>query len=187
MTPLEAALAFGALLLVVDPVALAPVFAALIALAGALGHLVIPEVAAHAGAIHLALAAALAVVGAAMIAGRAGLAPGAARSRVRRNPALSPLAVPLIAGPGALGAMAMFAGRYAGEWAALGVLYGCLAAVAALTYAAFRASGAIARRMGPRGAAAVSRVLGIVLVVMAGRFLWEGLRDFGLLAGRAAA
>lgn len=209
MTLWETLLAFGTLLIIVDPIALAPVFAALtagmapdamrrvalratllgfvlIALAGLLGHLVIPMVQAHEGVLHLALAAALLIVGVAMVTGRSGMGASASAGP-RRDPTLVPLTVPLIAGPGAFGAMAMLAGRHAGQWEALTTLYACLALVAGLTYAAFRGAGLIDRRLGARGAAAISRLLGVVLIVMAAVFLRDGLRAFGLIGGGSGA
>lgn len=204
MTPGAAAVTFLALLVIVDPVALAPAFGALtrgmdapavrrtaavaalagfalLGVAGVAGHAVLRAIGAEMALVHLLVAAALLVMGAAMLLGRGGL--GAGGGARRRDPALVPLAVPLIAGPGALGAMVMFAGRNAGHWGALAALYGVLAAVGALTYAAFRAAGPITARLGERGVRLITRGLGLVLVGVAARFLVDALRDYGVLGG----
>lgn len=203
MTPAQAALAFASLLVIVNPVALAPVFAeltrgmpparvrrtalvavgagfALIGAAGVAGHAALRLIGAEMALVHLVVAAALLVMGAAMLLGRGGL--GSLGGAGRRDPALVPLAVPLIAGPGALGAMVMFAGRSAGHPGSLALLYGLLAAVAGLTWAAFAAAEAIAARLGDRGVRLITRALGLVLIGVAARFLVEGLRDYGVLA-----
>lgn len=207
MTPAAAALTFVSLLVIVDPVALAPVFGALtrdmdaararrtarvavaagfalLAAAGLLGHRALAALGAESALVHLVVAAVLLVVGAAMLVGGGDL--GRLAGRAGRDPALVPLAVPLIAGPGALGAMVMFAGRNAGQPAAIAMLYAMLAVVAAFTYGAFRAAEPITRRLGPRGVRTITRILGAVLVAAAARFLWEGLRDYGVIGGAGA-
>ncbi len=207
MTPGQAALTFLALLVIVDPVALAPVFGALtrgmapaaarrtalvavlagfalLGIAGIAGHAALQALGAETALAHLIVAAALIVLGAAMLAGRGGM--GGLIGTARRDPALVPLATPLIAGPGALGAMVMFAGKYAGETGPLAMLYGLLATVGAATYAAFRASGPITRRLGERGVRLITRALGLVLIGVAARFLIEALRDYGLIGATGA-
>ncbi|MBA3323965.1 MAG: MarC family protein [Rhodobacteraceae bacterium] len=206
MTPGQAALTFVTLLVIVDPVALAPVFGgltrdmpeskvrrtaavavlggfALLAVAGVAGHAVLRALGAEMALAHLLVAAALLLMGAAMLLGVGGF--GLPGGRGRRDPALVPLAAPLIAGPGALGAMVMFAGRNAGQWSALGTLYALLAAVAALTYLAFRAAEPITARLGGRGVRLITRALGLVLVAASVRFLIDALRDYGLIGGGA--
>lgn len=204
MTAVHAALAFLSLLVIVDPVALAPVFAALtggmdagqrrrvalkavaagfalIALAGVAGPAALRAIGAEAALAHVVLAAALLALGLAMLLGR-GL-DGLARAG-RRDPSLIPLATPLIAGPGAMGAMVMFAGR---DEARIGLLYAILAAVAVVTYAVLGQADRIADRLGARGVRLVTRALGLVLIGAAGRFLIEGLRDYGVLGGAGGA
>jgi multiple antibiotic resistance protein len=208
MTLPQAALTFVSLLVIVDPIALAPVFAALtggmtpararrtarvavlagfglLAAAGLAGHLVVRALAAETAPLHLALAGLLVAMGALMLGGRGGL--DAVRAPARRDPAVAPLAVPLIAGPGALGAMVAFAGREAGRPAGLVTLYALLAAVGVLTYLALRASEPIARRLGERGVRMVTRVLGAALILAGARFLYEGLQAYGLVGGRSGA
>lgn len=203
MNPAAAALAFASLLVIVNPVALAPVFAeltrgmpparvrrtalvavaagfGLIGAAGFAGHWVLQLIGAEMALVHLVVAAGLLVMGAAMLLGGFGL--GALGGAGRRDPALAPLAVPLIAGPGALGAMVMLTGRYAGDAASLALLYALLAGVAALTFAAFESAEAIAARLGDRGVRLITRALGLVLVGVAAKFVFEGLRAYGVLA-----
>jgi multiple antibiotic resistance protein len=208
VTAAQAALAFGTLLVIVDPVAIAPVFGALtrdmdeararrtarfsvmagfalLGAAGLAGHAILKAVGANLPLAHLAVGAALLIVGAAMVAGRGAAAPGGGGTR--RDPTFFPLAVPVIAGPGGMGAMVMLTGKNAGDPAALGLVYALLGLVAAITYASFRASGAITRRLGNRGVALVTRIFGALLIVAAARFLFEALRDYGTIASRGTA
>ncbi len=205
MTALQAALAFATLVVIVDPLALAPVFGvltrdmpqarvrrtalvavlagfALLGVAGLAGHAALRAIGARIALVHLVVAAALMALGVLMLLGRAGLDSfGGAR---RRGPALFPLAFPLIAGPGAAGAMVMFAGKYAGHAGGLAALFAVLAAVGALTHAAFRAAGPLTDRLGPAALRVVTRILGVVLVGAAARFLFEALRDYGVIGAQ---
>ncbi len=207
MTATQAALAFVSLFVIVDPVALAPVFGALtrgmtparvrrtaivatltgfalIAAAGVVGDAALGAFGAEKALVHVVVAGALLVMGLAMLSGRGGI--GAVAGSAGRDPALFPLAVPLIAGPGALGVMAVLNGKYATHAAARIELYAVLAAVAVVTCAAFLASAPITRRLGDRGVRLITRALGLALIAVAGRFLFEGLRDYGLIGGAAA-
>lgn len=200
MTPAQAALAFASLLVIVNPLAIAPVFAALtqrmeedrarrtarvcvlagfalIGAAGLAGHALLRIFGANLPLAHLALGAALMAVGATMLAGRGAPVPSAAAAG--RDPTFFPLAVPVIAGPGAMGVMVMLTGRNAGDPAALGAVYALLGLVGAITYAAFRGSGALARRLGDRGVAVITRIFGAALIGTAARFLFEALREYG--------
>lgn len=203
----EAALALLSILVIIDPIALVPVFAALtagrpevevrriaargtlagfalLAIAGLVGHAALTALGADAPLIHLIGGGALVAIGAAMLFG-GGIAPAAAAGP-RRDPTFVPLAVPLIAGPGALGAMIVLTARHAGHPAALGELYAILALVAVITLVALRAAGPIACRIGPRGQRAVVRILGLVLVLVAARFFYEGLTALGIPGRRPA-
>jgi multiple antibiotic resistance protein len=207
MTPVHAAAMFASLLVIVNPVALAPVFGALtrgmdcgrsrrtaavavaagfalLAAAGLAGHALLTALGAEKALVHLVVATALMVVGVAMLAGRA--APVAA-GPTARDPALVPLAVPLIAGPGAIGAMVMFSGKADGQPGAIATLYAALAVVAGLTFAAFLAAAPITRRLGVRGVALITRGLGALLVVVAARFFVIAAHDFGLIGAAGAA
>ncbi|MBP7001373.1 MarC family protein [Amaricoccus sp.] len=202
----EALLAFLSLAAIVNPVALAPAFAALtagrppaetrrialratligfalIGLGGRLGHAALRGLGADAPMIHLVVGGALVAMGTAMLFG-VGVGVGA-EAAPRRDPTWAPLAVPLVAGPGAVGAMVMLVSRHAGQAGATAELYAILAAVGLLTWASFRAADAIGRRLGPRGMRLVVRGLGLVLIVVAGRFLYEGLAAYGVLERRA--
>jgi multiple antibiotic resistance protein len=94
--------------------------------------------------------------------------------------AVSPIAVPLLAGPGTIVTVILFQGQY-GQVFALGV---CLVVFAAafliLNYAGF-----IARLFGPVGMLAVSRVMQIFIIAIGVSFMFSGLRQsFPVLLGQ---
>lgn len=91
-----------------------------------------------------------------------------------------PLAIPLIAGPGAIASIMLFFAEYEGAAERAMVLLGAGANLA-LCLAAFLAAGPIARVMGPTVAAMLTRVFGILLAALAAQFVVDGVRNaFGI-------
>jgi multiple antibiotic resistance protein len=93
-----------------------------------------------------------------------------------RNIAAFPLAVPLMAGPGAITATVLLAGRTEGHLQALTMLVGVILVVVALCYAVFRAAGRIAKLLGITGNAVLSRLLGVLLAALAVQYVVDGIR-----------
>ena len=104
------------------------------------------------------------------------------RTEVQPDPSVFPLAMPLIAGPGALAAMILLTSKNSGDVGALVAVHAVLVVVLALTYALFRAGGLIERLLGNTGVVVVTRLLGILLAALAVQFVLDGLREVGLLA-----
>jgi multiple antibiotic resistance protein len=93
-----------------------------------------------------------------------------------RNIAAFPLAVPLMAGPGAITATVLLAGRAGGSPTALALLIGVICAVLAICYAAFLAGGRLARALGTTGNVVLSRLLGVLLAALAVQYVIDGIR-----------
>jgi multiple antibiotic resistance protein len=93
-----------------------------------------------------------------------------------RNIAAFPLAIPLMAGPGAITATVLLAGRTGGHPAALAMLLGVICAVVAICYAAFMAAGRVARVLGTTGNVVLSRLLGVLLAALAVQYIIDGIR-----------
>jgi multiple antibiotic resistance protein len=98
-----------------------------------------------------------------------------------RNVAAFPLAIPLLAGPGAITATVLLAGRAAGSLLLTGVLLAVVAFVAASCFVAFLLAGRISRMLGLTGNIVLSRLLGVLLAALAVQFVVDGIR--ALLAG----
>ena len=92
-----------------------------------------------------------------------------------KNIAAFPLAIPLMAGPGAITAMILLAGRAEGNWEKLGVLYGVAALVMLACYICFLAAERISKTLGITGRAVISRLLGIILAALAVQFMIDGV------------
>lgn len=92
-----------------------------------------------------------------------------------------PLAIPLLAGPGAISTTIIAAEK--GGLAHLAVLLVCIVLVCLLTWWALRSAAGIADRLGVTGLNIATRILGLLLAAMAVQTMAEGLK--GLFPGLA--
>jgi multiple antibiotic resistance protein len=93
-----------------------------------------------------------------------------------RNIAAFPLAIPLMAGPGAITATVLLAGRTDAQPVRLVMLLGVIVAVLTLCFAVFMLAGRIARVIGTTGNVVLSRLLGVLLAALAVQFVIDGVR-----------
>jgi multiple antibiotic resistance protein len=93
-----------------------------------------------------------------------------------RNVAAFPLAIPLMAGPGAITATVLLAGRSEGDPKRLVILLAVIAFVAALCGAVFLLGTHIGRLLGVTGNIVLSRLLGVLLAALAVQFVVDGVR-----------
>jgi len=93
-----------------------------------------------------------------------------------RNIAAFPLAIPLMAGPGAITATVLLAGRGNGEPLRLALLLAVIAGVVALCLAVFLVASRIAHLLGATGSAVLSRLLGVLLAALAVQYVIDGVR-----------
>ena len=98
-----------------------------------------------------------------------------------RNIAAFPLAIPLMAGPGAITATVLLAGRAGGDPVRLAALVGIIAVVMASCLLVFLAAGRIERLLGATGNTVLSRLLGVLLAALAVQFVVDGVK--ALMAG----
>jgi multiple antibiotic resistance protein len=89
---------------------------------------------------------------------------------------LVPLAIPLLAGPGAISTTIIAAERGSGV-AHFGAILGVIAAVSLLTWLVLRAANAIGERMSKTGLNIATRLLGLLLAAFAVQTMAEGLRQ----------
>lgn len=94
-----------------------------------------------------------------------------------------PLATPLIAGPGAMGAVILLMANTHGNLAAQAVVISALLAVLLLTLGLLLAATQVQRLFGVTGMHVVSRVFGVLLSALAVQFMFDGLAQSGLLSG----
>ncbi|MGE3474420.1 MAG: MarC family protein [Rhodospirillaceae bacterium] len=94
----------------------------------------------------------------------------------RPDVAVFPLAVPLIAGPGAITSVILLQSQNAASLAGRSIVAGVMVAVLLITGLAFLVAGPIMRMLGVTGINVMTRVLGIILAALAVSNILEGLR-----------
>ena len=91
-----------------------------------------------------------------------------------------PMAMPMLAGPGAIAAVMLLMNEADGLSESLEVL-GALAAVLAITAAALVAAGPLIRLLGDKVEAVITRLLGVLLAALAAQYVIDGLKgSFGI-------
>jgi multiple antibiotic resistance protein len=98
-----------------------------------------------------------------------------------RNIAAFPLAIPLMAGPGAITATVLLSGRAEGSLLLLSLLIAVVALVATACFLAFLSAGRLGRLLGVTGNIVLSRLLGVLLAALAAQYVVDGIR--AVLAG----
>jgi multiple antibiotic resistance protein len=94
-----------------------------------------------------------------------------------RNIAAFPLAIPLMAGPGAITATVLLAGHARGDRLLIAALVTVVAIVAASCVVAFVLAGRISRLLGMTGNIVLSRLLGVLLAALAVQYVVDGVRS----------
>lgn len=95
---------------------------------------------------------------------------------VKNNAALVPLATPMLAGPGAITAVLVW--KQLPEQGGLLPLLIAIIAVCLVVYLVFRFAQLISRFMGVGGLRVVTRLMGLLLAVIAVQFMLSGLKAF---------
>ena len=91
-----------------------------------------------------------------------------------------PMAMPMLAGPGAIASVMLLTSKAPGIQGTLVVL-GALAAIMAITLAALLAAGPMMRVFGSNVEAVITRLLGVLLAALAAQYVIDGLRAaFGI-------
>ncbi|MBK5926144.1 MarC family protein [Rhodobaculum claviforme] len=198
--------AFVTLFVVVDPIGLAPIF---VALTQGLGARARRGIAVRACLVSVVLLAAFGLLGEEIL-GFIGISMPAfqiagglllfltaldmlfERRTARRedkaghedpgaDPSVFPLAMPLIAGPGAMASMILLTGQARGDPLGIAAVLAVMVAVVALVFVMFLAAGLIERALGRLGTLVVTRLLGMLLAALSVQFVLDGLRALGVV------
>ncbi|MFT4620055.1 MAG: multiple antibiotic resistance protein [Sulfitobacter sp.] len=97
------------------------------------------------------------------------------------DPSVFPLATPLIAGPGALATIILLTGQFPGDWVGIAAIHGVMAVVLGFVMILFSGAGLLERALGQTGINVVSRLLGMLLAALSVQFVLDGLGDWGVL------
>jgi multiple antibiotic resistance protein len=93
-----------------------------------------------------------------------------------RNIAAFPLAIPLMAGPGAITATLLLSGQAAGRPVLLATLLGVVAVVCAVCLLVFLLAGRVDRLLGITGNVVLSRLLGVLLAALSIQYIIDGVK-----------
>jgi len=191
--------AFFTLLVVIDPIGLGPLF---IGLTGGLDPATRRKVALEASIIAFCVLAGTALIGDWLLA-QLGISLAAFRiagglllfaiafemvfqrraERKTGQPGSSiaafPLAIPLMAGPGAITAMILLAGRLGREPVALTALIAIMGMMMLASYLVFLSASRLERILGTQGEAILGRLLGVILAALAVQYVADGVKALG--------
>jgi multiple antibiotic resistance protein len=90
---------------------------------------------------------------------------------------LTPMAMPMLSGPGSIGVVMGLAANADSMIAYLGMVIG-IAALGAVVYLFLRLGGPLVKRLGPGAIGAINRIFGFLLLAIAVQLMWDGAADF---------
>ncbi len=100
----------------------------------------------------------------------------------KQDVSVFPLATPLIAGPGAMGAAILLMANAEGDWQTQAIVIACLLAVLLMTFVTLLSATYIQKILGVTGLHVISRIFGVLLSALAVQFIFDGISQSGLLA-----
>ncbi|GAB4268790.1 MAG: MarC family protein [Pararhodobacter sp.] len=96
------------------------------------------------------------------------------------DPSVFPLAMPLIAGPGAMASMILLVGQTV-DAAGIFAVHAVMLTVVLITFALFQIATPLERALGPTGTMVVTRLLGMLLAALSVQFVLNGARSAGVI------
>jgi multiple antibiotic resistance protein len=99
-----------------------------------------------------------------------------AEGQAKDDVALTPLAIPILAGPGAISTVMVLAGE-ARSLAHGAVVYGSVALTAFISYVILRLGERLVKFLGRTGIRVVTRIMGLLLAAVATQFVVTGIRE----------
>lgn len=204
MDPSLAITAFVTLFVVIDPIGLAPLFVALtqgmdrttrlkiairscligfaiLTVFGLAGELILDFIGISLAAFRISGGILLFATALDMLFERRSARREDKAGEVRDDPSVFPLAMPLIAGPGAMATMILLTSTDQTDWTLVLGIHGVMVSVLIVVFLLFLLAGPLERMLGATGVVVVSRLLGMLLAALSVQFVIDGLRDIGAL------
>ncbi|HJN25457.1 MAG TPA: MarC family protein [Rhodospirillales bacterium] len=100
----------------------------------------------------------------------------------KKDISVFPLATPLIAGPGTMGAVILLMAEASGNWQNEAAIIGAVVAIVFLTLLLLLVAGRIQKLLGVTGLNVITRVIGVLLAALAVQFIFDGIESSGLLS-----
>jgi multiple antibiotic resistance protein len=90
---------------------------------------------------------------------------------------LTPMAMPILSGPGSIGVVMGLAANASGPMTYLGMVIG-IAALALSVYLFLRLGGPMVGKLGPSAVGGITRIFGFLIFAVAVQLVWDGVADF---------
>ncbi|MGV6812559.1 MAG: MarC family protein [Brevirhabdus sp.] len=94
----------------------------------------------------------------------------------REDPSAFPLGIPLIAGPGSIATMILLVGEAGNDWGQIALIHLVMVAVIGTAFLLFQTAGLLDRALGKTGINVVTRLLGMLLAALSVQFVVDGVR-----------
>ena len=107
-------------------------------------------------------------------------------SEERSAIAVFPLAIPMLAGPGAITTIILFTSSGSDPLLVMAMLLVAVILTLAAAGFAMKASGIVLKALGRTGVSVIERIMGLLLSGLAVQFVYEGLSKLGMLPGGAS-
>lgn len=100
--------------------------------------------------------------------------------QTKEDVAITPLAIPMLAGPGAISTVVVLSSQARGLLE-LGVVYGSVVITGLVSYLVLRIGENLLRRLGKTGIRVLTRIMGLILAAVAVQFVLSGIKEaFGI-------
>lgn len=100
-----------------------------------------------------------------------------AEASVKEDISLTPMAMPLLSGPGSIGVVMGLAAHTDSLMSYAGMLVG-IAVLGLSVYLFLRLGGPLVSRLGPGATGAINRIFGFLILAIAVQLVWDGVADF---------
>ena len=90
---------------------------------------------------------------------------------------LTPMAMPMLSGPGSIGVVMGLAAHASGMMAYAGMIIGILG-VGLVVFLLLFMGGPLVKRLGPSAVGAITRIFGFLILAIAVQLVWDGVADF---------
>ena len=104
-------------------------------------------------------------------------------AKIKDDISVFPLATPLLAGPGTMGATILLMSDVKDSVSHQLIVVGAIMAILLITLAALLSASKLQKLLGVTGMHVVGRVMGVLLAALAVQFILDGIRQSGLIGG----
>ncbi len=113
-----------------------------------------------------------------MVTGSSRITPAESKeASTKEDISLTPMAMPMLSGPGSIGVVMGLAAHTSNMIAYLGMVIG-IAALGVVVYLFLCLGGPLVKRLGPGATGAINRIFGFLLLAIAVQLVWDGVADF---------